>query len=379
MKRKNTVLLIAAMVFTTGILVPAAETQMPREINFQGRLLDSDGNPATGTAEITFRIYNAETEGDIIVIHPETVTIDDEGFYQTTIDLTGIDDFDRPLYLSVQVDGDDEMSPRLQMLPSATAIYASYAAESSTASYALYAATASFMLGHISTAAYSHNAATATYALHAATASHLLGDIDTALFANEASTASYSLKAATASYADYSYQAGYSLISATANYALSAATASFLLGEVSTAAYSHMSATAAYSMHAATASYSLYSGTASFAYSSSLLGGKSYEAFLSTSGGQLGGDIDMDSHNIANVSSISSPDLVTIIASTVAVNGDFVLKEPPGGDDLELIFRVNIDTMSAPGRAGILGTDSKWNVYISTGSEEGQWSRLNNP
>ncbi len=396
MKIKNTVFLIAAMLFiTAGFTLPAA-AQMPMEINFQGRLLDNQGEPVSGTKDIIFRVYDGEEGGSAIFEQaPVNVLLDDEGFYITAIDLSNIDDFDRGLYISVEIEGDDEMSPRLKILPSATAIYSwqsSYAAESGTASYSLYAATAAYLEGEIDSALFALQAGTASYALHAATASFLLGQV---------STASYSHQAATAA---FSYNAGYSLYSGTASYSLHAATASHLLGSVESALYAHQSATAAYSLRAATAAYSLYSATASFAYDSSLLEGRSYDVFLSISGGQLGGSLDMNTFSLLNVSSVTSPGNILYLPETIAlgageaaesigydegtssihtsttitVNGNLIIDDTDGSGRM-IMFMVDIDTNTAPSSAGIIGTDSKWNIYISTGNQEGQWSRLNNP
>ncbi len=391
--KKIKIMLAAGTLMITFFIPAVLNASMPRKINFQGRLLDSAGQPVEGTREITFNIYGSAAGADLITSDSITVNLDPEGIYTAELDLSSIGDFNRELYIGIEVGGDSEMVPRFKILPAASSLYslrsatASFSLYSSTASYALHAETADSIKLVASTAAYAFNAATAAFSHHsstshyasfAGTASFVTGEIEEAVFAFTAATSAYSHYAATAAYlqgeastAAYSHisaTAAFSLYSATSSFSHHAATASFLTGLFSTAAFSHNAATATYALTSATAAYTQRADLADHATTagdSDLLQGQGPEDFFPSSGGSLEGELDMDFHNIVNV-------------STLTLNGDFIIKEPPGGDDMELKFTLNIDTNTAPSRAGILGADSNWNLYISTGNQAGQWSRLNN-
>ena len=52
----------AALVFAV-CLAPAALAVVPGEINYQGSLLDSGGNPITGPTDIDFALFDVATNG----------------------------------------------------------------------------------------------------------------------------------------------------------------------------------------------------------------------------------------------------------------------------------------------------------------------------
>jgi len=93
--------------------------EVPKLINFEGKLTQQDGTtPIKGTKEMTFRIYKSADAGIPIWFETREVTIDN-GFYSI---LLGSDEpfdpqmkFDNAYWLSVQVSGEDEMSPRYQI------------------------------------------------------------------------------------------------------------------------------------------------------------------------------------------------------------------------------------------------------------------------
>ena len=43
-----------------------ANADVPQLVNYQGRLTDADGNPQTGSVSLSFSIYNAATDGELI-------------------------------------------------------------------------------------------------------------------------------------------------------------------------------------------------------------------------------------------------------------------------------------------------------------------------
>lgn len=97
----------------------SVHAEVPKLINFEGKLTEKDGTPISGKRTITFRIYDSEA-APIPIIWAETreVTIDN-GFYSI---LLGSPDgfpssmkFDTTYWLSVQVSGEAEMSPRYKI------------------------------------------------------------------------------------------------------------------------------------------------------------------------------------------------------------------------------------------------------------------------
>lgn len=117
-KRMLFVIVALVMVLAT---MPMAIAE--RALTLEGELLEQDsGMPATGQYLITFRIYaTAQPESD--VLWTETIPVDvDQGAYQVSL---GSDDDNpfptdlpwRTASLSVQMEGDEEMTPFMPLLP----------------------------------------------------------------------------------------------------------------------------------------------------------------------------------------------------------------------------------------------------------------------
>lgn len=105
---------------------PWAHADIPRYINYQGKLTDADDNPVTGDVSVTLRIYDAETGGTALWEETQTVTVARGifsillGSAQSLSDL----DFDSPYWYSVEVESDGEMTPRQRLTTVAYAINA---------------------------------------------------------------------------------------------------------------------------------------------------------------------------------------------------------------------------------------------------------------
>ena len=123
---------LVAMV--TALLLPVFATAAPLMINYQGRLVDTAGNPLTGPLEITFKIYNAagaeqwsETQNNI---NP------DNGIFSvalgsfTPLSPSVFDSDDR--YLGITITGDSEMAPRTRLLSTPYALYTANLGSSGT-------------------------------------------------------------------------------------------------------------------------------------------------------------------------------------------------------------------------------------------------------
>jgi hypothetical protein len=120
--------------------VTSAYAEIPRLINYQGKLTDSTDKPLTdGVYKITFRLYETEGGGSAIwteVHDPKVgtgVTIQ-KGIFNTLLGgVTALNlAFDKPYWLSIQVGSDAEMAPRQRIASSAYALRANVADNADT-------------------------------------------------------------------------------------------------------------------------------------------------------------------------------------------------------------------------------------------------------
>lgn len=121
---KSTVL--ASIAALTMLIAPAAHAQAPASVPVQGYLVTDAGAPVSASTTFTLRLFDVESGG--AALHEEVQTADvDRGFFGlylgdgAALDLTL---FRGPLWLSVEIDGAGEMSPRLAL---GTVPYAAYA------------------------------------------------------------------------------------------------------------------------------------------------------------------------------------------------------------------------------------------------------------
>ncbi|MEA3306320.1 MAG: hypothetical protein U9Q34_00870, partial [Elusimicrobiota bacterium] len=111
----------------------------PLLINYQGRLIDSTGNPLSGDYSVTFTIHGHLTNNDVIWTETKTVTMDNGIFNSalgsdTALTSSVFSSDDR--YLEVKV-GADTMSPRTRLLSVPYALYADNVANIGSASSAV--------------------------------------------------------------------------------------------------------------------------------------------------------------------------------------------------------------------------------------------------
>lgn len=114
---------LSVLVITLAGVAPAL-AQVPQLLNYQGRL-SSAGGPVTGDQTITFRIYDADTGGAELWSETQTVPVTDGVFNVILGSITPLADVfsgSGSRYLSVQVQGESEMTPRLQFVSSAYAL-----------------------------------------------------------------------------------------------------------------------------------------------------------------------------------------------------------------------------------------------------------------
>jgi len=111
-------ILAIGLCLVLGVAFLEAQTGIPQVINYHGKLKDATGNPLTGTYDFAFRLYGAETRGNL-VWGPEThagVSVTN-GYFNVKLGsiLPFNLDFTKPYWLSIEVNNDGEMFPRVQL------------------------------------------------------------------------------------------------------------------------------------------------------------------------------------------------------------------------------------------------------------------------
>ena len=107
--------ILIIVIMTLLVFATAAHAEIPRYMQFQGKLTETDDTPLIGSQKLTFRIYDVETGGTPIwsEIHND-VDIENGVF---SVLLGGIDPannpldvaFDKPYWISTEVDDTGEM------------------------------------------------------------------------------------------------------------------------------------------------------------------------------------------------------------------------------------------------------------------------------
>ncbi|MFH1445334.1 MAG: hypothetical protein ABIF08_02520 [Nanoarchaeota archaeon] len=108
------------------LLIPAISA-FPAYITQQGRLVNSTtGNSVNGTYNMTFRFYTAETGGtDVWDEGQENVSVTNGIWHLTLGTNTTLDlNFTQDYWMSIQINGNSEMSPRRRITSSAYTFYA---------------------------------------------------------------------------------------------------------------------------------------------------------------------------------------------------------------------------------------------------------------
>ncbi|HEU0050708.1 MAG TPA: hypothetical protein VFQ60_01475, partial [Patescibacteria group bacterium] len=143
LRRMNVVVLLIAQLYSFGnfdfgfFSVPEAEAAIPVTIGYQGRLKNASGSALTGTYTFTFRLYDASSGGSPLwtEIQPN-ISVDQSYFSVQLGAITPFPssvNFNQQLYLTTDVNGDGEMTPRI---PINTVPYAYTAANAESLSSA---------------------------------------------------------------------------------------------------------------------------------------------------------------------------------------------------------------------------------------------------
>ena len=98
---------------------------VPHLINYQGRLTDASGTPLNGSYNLTFRIYDAESAGNLLWEETQAGTVIQKGIFSILLgSVTALNlPFDKQYFLEIKVNN-EVMSPRQRISASAYAIRA---------------------------------------------------------------------------------------------------------------------------------------------------------------------------------------------------------------------------------------------------------------
>lgn len=109
---------ITGFSFLCFFLLPVlTRAEIPRQLSYYGLLSDSSGNPLVGAHSITFRLYDDLSTGSRLWEESHQVNLD-KGIFQVVLGMAQPLDitFDRPLWISLEVNREGEMSPRLPLV-----------------------------------------------------------------------------------------------------------------------------------------------------------------------------------------------------------------------------------------------------------------------
>jgi hypothetical protein len=126
MKTLTKIILVVFFLFSVLYsLYSVANAAVPHLINYQGRLTDSSGKPLEGTHNLTFRIYDAETAGNLLWQETYQNINIQKGIFSIMLgSVTNLDlPFDKPYWLEIKVN-DEVMSPRQRIASSGYAYMA---------------------------------------------------------------------------------------------------------------------------------------------------------------------------------------------------------------------------------------------------------------
>ncbi len=101
--------------------------QIPKLINYQGKLNDANGLPVNGTRSITFSIYESAAGGSALWSETHaSVTVTDGIFSILLGSVTDLGDldFDKSYYLGIKIGSGTELTPRKQIVSAAYAMRA---------------------------------------------------------------------------------------------------------------------------------------------------------------------------------------------------------------------------------------------------------------
>lgn len=132
--------LLIAMSFFFSVGFAQNLAPEPLTLGYQGYLTSLDRSMVDGSYNITFRMYDAPTDGNIIWEETRESVLVAEGYFQLNLGLVNplpvMTSLDTPLFMSVQVGGDVELSPGLRVGATVRSQWAERAIAASLAEHA---------------------------------------------------------------------------------------------------------------------------------------------------------------------------------------------------------------------------------------------------
>ncbi len=132
-------------------------SDMPQQMFFQAKLTKKDGTSLSGTHNVTLRLYTASSGGTALWTETQSLTADASGivscYLGSATSFPSTMDFNSTYYLSIDVDSDGEMSPRIKIVPALASLNADRLDGLDSASY-LRSDTADTMSGALTMSSY---------------------------------------------------------------------------------------------------------------------------------------------------------------------------------------------------------------------------------
>jgi hypothetical protein len=116
------------LVGLTVLMASLASAEIPKRINYQGRLIDpTTGDPLTGARNMTFRIFDGAIAGTLLWSETKVDTADATGIFSTVLGSdTPIDiSFEAACWLEVEVNG-ETLTPRREIVSVPYAFHAAF-------------------------------------------------------------------------------------------------------------------------------------------------------------------------------------------------------------------------------------------------------------
>ncbi len=122
MKKFRLVILIMVGILCVASLVYAA---VPQVINYQGKFTDKDNNPLSGNYLVTFRFYDVASGGAALWEEGHILVMENGIFNALLGSIKPLDlDFNKDLWMGIEVASDGEMMPRIKLTSTAYAFNA---------------------------------------------------------------------------------------------------------------------------------------------------------------------------------------------------------------------------------------------------------------
>ena len=125
MKKISKILFLLLLLSALRYPLSATYAEVPHLINYQGRLTDTGGVPLNGSYNLTFRIYDAETAGNLLWEETQPGVIISKGIFAVSLgSVTNLNiAFDKPYFLEIKI-GNEVMTPRQRITSAGYAIRA---------------------------------------------------------------------------------------------------------------------------------------------------------------------------------------------------------------------------------------------------------------